>query len=294
LNAGRRFALAAIVPALTPLGIMIALIANGSNWGIYSLVVGTLMGLISQAFIIGLGLKKQGVRLRPRLEKKNPHLREVMKQYGFILASAFLMSSTTLVDQGMAAVLIPGSVATLNYGTRLVSLGLALSVVSLGTATFPFFSRQVAHKDWSSLSGTFHHYLRWIFVIGILISVFVFLLSEPIIRLIFERGVFSAEDTHRVSQVQAVFSLQIPFHVGGILAVRIISSLQKNHFLIWASGFNLFLKLVLNYIFIKWLGVAGIALSTSCMYLGSFILVYIFIRTSFQNLIEKDAAHGSR
>jgi putative peptidoglycan lipid II flippase len=89
LNAGRRFALAAIVPALTPLGIMIALIANGSNWGIYSLVVGTLMGLISQVFIIGLGLKKQGVRLRPRLEKKNPHLREVMKQYGFILASAF-------------------------------------------------------------------------------------------------------------------------------------------------------------------------------------------------------------
>jgi putative peptidoglycan lipid II flippase len=295
LNAGRRFALAAIVPALTPMGIMIALIANGSNWGIYSLVVGTLVGFISQAFIIGLGLKKQGIRLWPRLVKENPHLRKVMKQYGFIVAGSFLMSSTTLVDQGMAAVLKPGSVSTLNYGTRLVSLGLALSVVSLGTAIFPFFSRQVTQKDWSTLSGTFHQYLRWIFVIGILISVFVFLLSEPIIRFIFERGVFSAEDTHRVAEVQAAFSLQIPFHVGGILAVRIVSSLKKNHFLIWASGFNLFLKVVLNYLFIKWLGVAGIALSTSCMYLGSFTLVYIFIRTSFRNLIGKDAPlHGSR
>jgi putative peptidoglycan lipid II flippase len=187
----------------------------------------------------------------------------------------------------MAAMLKPGSVAALNYGSRLVNLGIGLIVTSIGVAVFPYFSGQVARKGWSDLLQTVHLYLWWILIIMIPVSLFIFTFSEPIIHLIFERGAFSPEDTRLVAQVQALFGLQIPLHVGGILLVRVISSLQMNHILIWASGINLLVKIVLNYLFMSWIGVAGIALSTSFMYLGSFTFVYYFVRKLNHNLTEK-------
>jgi putative peptidoglycan lipid II flippase len=292
LNARRRFILAAIAPAIVPFVIIIALISGKSSWGIYTLAGGTIIGFIGEAVVIGFGLKRQGLRLKPQFIIKNPYLRVVIKQYALIIAGAFLMSSTNLIDQGMAAMLRPGSVAVLNYGSRLVNLGIGLIATSLGVAVFPYFSSQAAHKDWSGLLQTAHFYLRWVFIVMIPISLFVFTFSETIIRLIFERGAFSPEDTRLVSQVQALFGLQIPLHIGGILLVRVLSSLQKNHILIWASGFNLFIKIILNYFFVMWIGVAGIALSTSFMYLGSLLFVYYFVRVFLNKFRERD--HNNR
>jgi len=287
LNAGRRFILAAIAPAIVPFVIIIALILGRSSWGIYSLAVGTIIGFIGEAVVIGFGLKRQELRLQLQFTKRNPHLLMVMKQYALIITGSFLMSSTNLIDQGMAAMLRPGSVAVLNYGSRLVNLGIGLIVASLGVVVFPYFSGQVVHKDWSGLLQTAQFYLRWVFIVMIPISLLIFTFSEPIIRLIFERGAFSPEDTYSVAQVQSLYGLQIPLHIGGILLVRVISSLQMNHILIWASGINLLVKIVLNYLFMSWIGVAGIALSTSFMYLGSFTFVYYFVRKLNHNLTEK-------
>lgn len=242
-------------------------------------MIGTINGFFIEAIILGFGLRRHGIHLRPKWNKKNPHVRAVMGQYTSILAGTFLMSTTILVDQAMAAMLSPGSVAALNYGSRLVSMGLGLIASSIATAAFPFFSKLVTKKDWPTLWQTLHVYLRWIFIITVPTLLLIFAFSEPIVRLIYERGAFSAEDTHLVAQVQALFVLQIPFYIGGILMVRIISSLQANQVLMWASGLNLIIKIILNYLFIQWMGVAGIALSTSLMYLGTFIFIYYFVRS---------------
>jgi len=289
LNAGSRFALVAIAPAILPLTIIVALVGRGTNWGIYSLVVGTLIGFIVQAIMIGVGLRRQGLNLRPQWNIKSPHVRTVMRQYAPLLAAAFLMSATNLVDQAMASRLRPGSIAVLNYGSRLVAVGLGLTAASIATAAFPFFSRLVVHKDWPTLWQTLRVYLRWIFIITVPILFLISAFSEPIVRLLYERGAFSPGDTQLVAQVQSLLVLQIPFNIGGILLVKVISSLQANQVLMWASGINLIIKIVLNYLFIQWLGVAGIALSTSLMYLGSFVFVFYFVQLFLNKLRNKES-----
>ena len=59
----------------------------------------------------------------------------------------------------------------------------------------------------------------------------------------------------------------------GILIVRLISALNSNYILMWGAVISLPLNIVLNYIFMQWIGVSGIALSTSCVYLVSFIFL---------------------
>ena len=278
LNAKGRFALAAIAPVLLPLITMIALISVGYRLGVYSLVVGTIAGFIVQAIVIGFGLRSQGLRLRPRWEKNNPQVRAMMRQYVHIVAGAVLMSGAALVDQAMAATLRAGSISALSYGSRFVTTGLGLTAGSIGTAAFPYFSKQVAGRDWVTLWQTLRGYLRWIFAITVPISLLIFVFSGQIVQLLYERGAFLPEDTYLVARVQSFLIFQIPFYIGGILVVRVISSLQANQILMWASGLNLLLKVAMNYLFMQWMGVAGIALSTSLMFLGSFIFVYYYVR----------------
>ena len=52
--------------------------------------------------------------------------------------------------------------------------------------------------------------------------------SHPLIKIVFQRGAFTAVDTKIVSRVQAFLSLQIPFYILANLGVRFISALKRN------------------------------------------------------------------
>jgi putative peptidoglycan lipid II flippase len=266
LNAGEHFALAAIAPAAVPVVTSIFLVIMAQQWGVYALVAGLVFGFIVQVLILGLGLKQQGIRLRPGWSGRTPALRQVERQYLPMLAGAFLMGGTTLVDQSMATVLGPGSVATLNYGSKLVALALNIGAMSIGTVVLPYFSGLVANDDWRTVRRTLKRYAALILLTTIPFTLCLVALSEPLVRLVFQRGAFTAIDTQNVSQVQSFYFLQIPFYMVGIFMVRLISALKANHLLMWGSLISLAANIVLNYLFIQVLGVSGIALSTAGVY----------------------------
>jgi putative peptidoglycan lipid II flippase len=94
--------------------------------------------------------------------------------------------------------------------------------------------------------------------------------SKPLVRALFQRGAFTATDTDLVSQVQVCYLIQIPFYVAGLLFVQFLSSIRRNHVLMYGSALNLVLDVVLNLVLMKVWGIAGIALSTSIVYVVSF------------------------
>ncbi|NJM45608.1 MAG: hypothetical protein HC860_05050 [Alkalinema sp. RU_4_3] len=72
-----------------------------------------------------------------------------------------------------------------------------------------------------------------------------------------------------MAQVQAAFALQIPFHLCGIITVRLLSAAKANQVMLYSALISLTVNVVLNLLFMRWWGVAGIALSTSCVYIVS-------------------------
>ncbi|MEY2833243.1 MAG: hypothetical protein RLZZ574_2502, partial [Cyanobacteriota bacterium] len=163
LNAGEKFALVAVSPVITPLVTAIILFAC-PNLGIYALVAGLICGSFIEMIILGIGLFQQEVSIWPRWSKYNANLDLVSKQYFPVIVGSFLMCSTVLVDQSMAAMLSPGSVAALGYANRVIALPLTLVTLALGTAVVPYFSQTIAQKDWRKIDHTFNYYLRLIFI----------------------------------------------------------------------------------------------------------------------------------
>ncbi|MBW4543432.1 MAG: oligosaccharide flippase family protein [Symplocastrum torsivum CPER-KK1] len=280
LNAQERFALAAIAPAMTAL-VTIAFLVGNKSWGIFALTGGLVGGTLLEMLLLGVALKRQGISLLPTCYRFDPHLRQVVSQYAPIMAGAFLMSSTTLVDQAMAARLSSGSVAALNYGMRVIALPISLITTALSTAIIPYLSKMVAAQDWKGVRSTMKRYLWLIFLVTVPIAGFIYMYSQPIVELLLQRGSFTAQDTYIVAKVQAMYVLQLPFYVAGILVVRLISSMDINQVLIGIAGLNLLFNIGLNYLFMQWLGVQGIALSTSCVYVFSFFSVLLL---AYRNL----------
>jgi putative peptidoglycan lipid II flippase len=187
-----------------------------------------------------------------------------------MIAGSLLMASTTVVDQGMAALLGPGNVSTLGYGTKVVGLCTQLGALTLSAAVFPHFAKLAANREWTTLRATFRFYFRLTLATTILVTIGLVALSEPIVRVVFQRGAFTAADTAVVARVQAFSLLQVPFYVTGTLVVRLISSLKANHVLMWGTLINVSLNLALDWVLMQRLGVAGIALSTAAVYFVSF------------------------
>ena len=277
LNACDRFALVALSPIVIPLATIGMLFWVGRTWGIYALAVGTLAGYLIEAALLAWGLKRNGFCLMPRWHGFDHTLRKIVKQYIPVVAGALLMCGTMLVDQSMAAMIGTGSVATLSYGGKVVTLILGIGSVSLSAAVFPHFSRMVAAYDWAGIRHTLKTYTYLILIVTIPLTLILVYFSEPLVHLLFERGAFTSMDTWRVSQVQALFLLQLPFYFLGILMVRLISSLNMNHILMQGAIINLFFKVFFNYFLMQRLGAAGIALSTALMYMVSVIYCSIML-----------------
>lgn len=282
LNAGERFALVALSPIITP-AISIVFLLVVKSWGIFALAAGLVCGAVLEIVLLGAALNRQGISLRPRWHGFDTRLRQVANQFAPMIAGAFLMCSTGLVDQSMAAMLSPGSVAALNYGNRVIAFPITLATTALSTAMIPYFSKMVASEDWTGVRLTLKHYMRLILAVTVPLTGLLIVFSELIVQILFQRGSFTARDTHLVAQIQSFFALQIPFYVAGILVVRLISAMRTNQILMWGSGCNIIINIVLNYLFMQWFGISGIALSTSCVYIFSFSFLLFFAMKKLNN-----------
>lgn len=287
LNAENSFALAAVAPVATSIVTMPVVIVMATYWGSYALVIGIVGGALIEAGLVGWGLARTGVSLVPRWCGISPAVKLVLQQYAPTVAAVFLMSGTGLVSQSMAAMMSPGSVSALSYGNKITSLLLGIGGLAVSTAIMPHFSRMVAKRDWQSLRHTILTYSRWLLVGTVPVTAALIYYSEPVVAFVFQRGAFSAEDTHLVGQIQAMYLLQLPLYVASIIFTRLISALKANQLFMWGNAINLSMCIVLTYVLMQTFGILGVALATSLMYcISSGYLIFFSLRRLKQLTVE--------
>jgi putative peptidoglycan lipid II flippase len=268
LNAGERFALVAFSPIITPAVTLIVLFIR--RYSIDALPIGMVIGAALEMTLLGIALRLRGISLRPRWHGLNADLRLVAQQFGPRVGASALRSGSVVVDRALAATSLPGSVAALNYGNRIVITLLSVFGAALGSAVTPYYSKMIAQRDWRGVRHTLKRYLVFLFLVSVPVVAGLYFLSVPIVHFIFERGSFRAKDTHLVAQIQALYALQIPFYLANVLVSRLLSSFLASQITMWAAMLNVTFNVVLDIGFIKIMGVPGIALATSCASLFTF------------------------
>src|SRR6185369_15076627 len=137
LNAHARLVAPALAPVLTPLLVGLSVFAAGASHGVLAIAVAMTLGTALEALALATVAARVGIRVRVARPTLSPAVRQVARQLSPMIAAAGLMSGTALVDQAMATCLGAGSVAVLGFGSKVVSVALAVASVAISTTMLP-------------------------------------------------------------------------------------------------------------------------------------------------------------
>jgi len=263
LIAQQRFVSASLAPGLGPLSAVACLWLFGTGWGIFALACGTLAGLLLEMIVLGSILRARGIRLKPRWQEIDENTREIGRRYAFISAVVSVAAAVAIIDQAMAAGLGPGSVAALNYGGKVVGSVSALVPMAIGTAVTPWFALFAVHGYSKMLNRIFKASLVFGLMTGVTFALGIILFSEPLVRVLFQRGAFTAQDTGIVAGIQSLCAMQIPFLTLGTLGTRMLTAKLRLRMVGAISILCTVLKIIFNYALMSFMGVDGIALATA-------------------------------
>jgi putative peptidoglycan lipid II flippase len=278
LNAADRFALSAWAPVMTPLLTIVFLAFTSRFSGPYALVAGTIAGVVAEVLILGWAVRREGFPVRPHWYGWSPELRQVFRQYTPMVAGTLMLSSAAFIDQSIAARLGGGSVATFTYGTKFVSVLLAIGAMSIGTAALPHLSRMVALNDWQGLRHTLRTYSILIVAVSVPLALALMYYSTPLVRIVLQRGAFTADASAAVAAVQRFSLVQLPFGLLLTLVLRVASSIKLNQLLLWVAGVTVIVNVALDYSLMQWYGVRGIALADAGTHIASLMLLWLLLR----------------
>lgn len=277
--------------------ILIFTILLSRKIGIYVLPIGTLVAIMSK-FLFQIPFAfKEGYKYKFNIDIKNEHVKKIIYLVGPVFIGVAVNQINTLVDRTLASTLIEGSISALNYANRLNGFVIGLFIMSIGTVIYPTLSK--LSTDSIKFSNVIVNAVNSVILLVIPVSIGAIVIAEPIIRFVFERGAFDTEATNMTTVALICYSIgMIGFGLREILN-KIFYSLQDTKTPMINGAMAMGMNIILNIIFIKFLGHAGLALATSISALICIVLLFNslkqkigyfgqdkIIKTTFKSLIS--------
>lgn len=263
LNANNIFGIPAFSGSVINATIIVSALTLGAIWGIHGLAVGTVLGMVGAVLVQIPTLLKAGFRLKLYIDYRHPGVKKVFYLILPIMIGVSLNQFNILVDRILASGLAEGSIASLNYALKLMNLPLGLFVLAISTASFPTMTTQAAKGEQSGLVATILRTLKLVLLISIPSSVGLMVLRFPIIRLLFERGVFDERATQMTAIALMFYSLGLAAQAVNIILTRGFYAMQDTRTPVKLTVIAVVVNLIFSLILIRPMAHGGLALANS-------------------------------
>jgi len=266
----------AIAPILSSAISLVFVIILSKSIGIKGLAFGFLAGSFVSFLMVTPVLRNyhSGISINLR----NNDLILFARTFFPLLLTGILFRSTGVVERMIASNLPPGSISYLGYSNQLlVALG-TLTTNGVAVSTYPALSNLWSEKKLTDFSNYFSLIIRLILLISLPLALVIIFMGEEFIRIIFERGAFSAIDTSAVTiALQWSLGAFIFQGLGSVVAkVFYISGKTYGSSLIAVT--ELLIYFSLGFILSKTISFKGLAIALSISSFVNIFLSLLFIK----------------
>ena len=269
LNSLRRFALAAFAPAVGTVVTLIITIVFEPSLGITSLAVGFVAGWAAGLLVLFPGLRGEQIQYRPRIDWRDPGVREVGGMIWPILIGSAVGKVSVFIIQLLGSYLEVGSISSLNYADKLFQLPLGLFVAGISVPIFPLLSEQVAAKAPERVKATLSFALRVMGFLLVPVTVGIIILRYPLIGLLLQHGEFTADDTARTAWALLFLCLGLYAYAGRDTVTRVFYAYHDTRTPVKISVLTVVITIGLAFLFMQFLGVGGLTLGMSVALMGN-------------------------
>ena len=207
-----------LIPSLGPIIYNVAIIAGGligglgrSNPSADGFAWGALAGAFLGTFVLqAWGAWRHGLRFPGGGLAGHPALRRY-----FALAIPLMLGQSLVVldeqlGRSFGSLHPDGGVSWLTFGRQTMLVPVGVIAQAAGVAAYPFLARLAAEGRQHELVQAVGRALRVVLTLSIAAAAALIALSEPVVRLLYERGSFEATDTMATAATVVLFAIGVP------------------------------------------------------------------------------------
>jgi putative peptidoglycan lipid II flippase len=207
----RRFLLPALAPIIYNLGI----IAGGLIGG----AIGEaspesfLWGAVAGSALGNFGLQWLGARRTETWLTKMRREESAVREYLLLALPLMLGQSVAVLDEQFVrwfGQVEEGATSALTFARQLNMVPVGVIAQAAGVAAFPFLARLAAGEDADGLTRATGRAARNTLFVAAAATAALVVLARPLVRLIYQYGKFSAQDTELVASLLIIFAFSIP------------------------------------------------------------------------------------
>ena len=194
---------------------------------IYAYAIGVLIGTLVQLLLPLPWLRRTGFRIARDFNWRDERVMRVLKLMFPVTIGLGLINFNLSVDSIFATLISDEAPAAIDKAFRIYMLPQGVFAVALATVLFPTFSRLATRGDTDGLRAVQGSGVRQMLLLLVPCAALMMVLSDPITRIIYQRGEFDAAQTDLVSEALFFFSLSLPFAGVNLILIRTFFSLQS-------------------------------------------------------------------
>ena len=276
------------VPALTPVFWNLAIIAGLAigvpradtvSAQLYVYAGAIVVGTVIQVLLPVPWLRGRDDRLRLLIDVRDPAVKRVFVLMLPVSLGIGLINVNAVIGTFFAARYIDPTISpsAINAAFRIYMLPQGMFSVAVATVLFPALARQAARRDFEGVRNTVSLGLRQISFLLLPAAAVSIVLAEPIVRLLYERGEFTADQTPVVAAALAAFSVGLVFNGMMLMLNRAFFGLQLPRLPTYVAGGNLVFNTILFAILFR-VGTWGIPLAISIANAAATAVLLVVLR----------------
>jgi putative peptidoglycan lipid II flippase len=262
LNSYDRFGAFAISPLFWNLTIILVLVLieplfSGQD-RIYAYAIAILVGTLVQLLIPTWDLRNTPFRFSFSFDWRHPGLRRVLLLMLPVTISLGLINFNLLIASFFGSLVSDQAPAAIDKAFRIYQLPQGIFSVAIATVLFPTLARFANAGALDDLRATMANGMRQILFVLLPASAAILALSDPMIRLVYQRGAFDAAETAVVATALFWFAFSLPTNGLYLLQTRTFFSLQRPWQAVSFAAVDLVVSALASLLLYEPFGVGGI------------------------------------
>jgi putative peptidoglycan lipid II flippase len=229
---------------------------------IYAYAIGILIGTAVQLAIPAWDLRHTPFHFTWSFEWRNPGVRRVLLLMLPVTISLGLINFNQLINSFFGSLVSDEAPAAIDKAFRIYQLPQGIFSVAIATVLFPTLARFANKGEMVNLRATLANGMRQILFVLVPAAAVILALSDPIIRLIYQRGAFDPAETSIVGTALFWFAFSLPTNGVYLLQTRTFFSLQRPWQATALAVIDLVVSALAALVLYKPFGVGGIVAGT--------------------------------
>jgi putative peptidoglycan lipid II flippase len=288
LNSYDRFGAFAISPLFWNLTIILVLVVlepmfHGQD-KIYAYAIAILVGTLVQLLIPVWDLRNTPFRFKFSFDWRHPGLRRVLWLMLPVTISLGLINFNLLINSFFGSLVSDQAPAAIDKAFRIYQLPQGIFSVAIATVLFPTLARFANRGEIENLRATMANGMRQILFVLLPAAAAILALSDPMIRLVYQRGAFNSAETAVVATALFWFAFSLPTNGLYLLQTRTFFSLQRPWQATALAVIDLVVSAAAALALYKPFGVGGIVAGTGIGTSAAVVAQALILRREFGGL----------